>query len=158
MTVTVRFAPSPTGKLHVGNVRAALWNWLFAHRQGGKFILRIDDTDQERSTQAYENGIRTDLQWLGLQWTETFRQSARFADYDAVVLALKEAGKLDSNIVDVRITVAAAPEPPLMESVPVPTLGPVGLALMALLTLIVGLFGVPMMSRAVGAETNGKRR
>ena len=52
MTVTVRFAPSPTGKLHVGNVRAALWNWLFARKSGGKFILRIDDTDQERSTTA----------------------------------------------------------------------------------------------------------
>jgi len=56
MTVTVRFAPSPTGKLHVGNVRAALWNWLLARKQGGRFILRIDDTDAARSTKAYDQG------------------------------------------------------------------------------------------------------
>lgn len=94
MTVTVRFAPSPTGKLHVGNVRAALWNWLFARRENGRFILRIDDTDQERSTEAYENGIRADLGWLGLTWSETFRQSARFDRYDAVVERLKSEGRL----------------------------------------------------------------
>ncbi|MEQ8936360.1 MAG: glutamate--tRNA ligase family protein, partial [Amphiplicatus sp.] len=84
MSVTVRFAPSPTGKLHVGNVRAALWNWLFAKSRGGAFILRIDDTDQERSTKAYEDGIRADLSWLGLAWDDTFKQSERFARYDAV--------------------------------------------------------------------------
>jgi len=61
MSVIVRFAPTPTGKLHVGNVRTALMNWLFAKSQGGKFILRIDDTDLERSTNAYEDGIKTDL-------------------------------------------------------------------------------------------------
>ncbi len=82
MTVKVRFAPSPTGKIHVGNVRAALWNWLFARKSGGTFVLRIDDTDRERSTQAYEDGIRTDLAWLGLNYDETFSQSARFDRYD----------------------------------------------------------------------------
>ena len=94
MTVTVRFAPSPTGKLHVGNVRAALWNWLFALSRRGKFILRIDDTDQERSTKAYEDGIRADLDWLGLQWDDTFRQSERFPRYEAVSEALRAAGLL----------------------------------------------------------------
>ena len=94
MTVTVRFAPSPTGKLHVGNVRAALWNWLFARSKGGKFILRIDDTDQERSTKEYEEGIKTDLAWLGLDYDETFRQSARFAEYDDAAEKLKAAGLL----------------------------------------------------------------
>jgi glutamyl-tRNA synthetase len=94
MTVTVRFAPSPTGKLHVGNVRAALWNWLFARSRGGKLILRIDDTDQERSTQAFEDGIRRDLEWLGLNWDETFRQSERFADYDSVSDKLRAKGLL----------------------------------------------------------------
>jgi len=94
MSVTVRFAPSPTGKLHVGNVRAALWNWLFARSQGGKFILRIDDTDLERSTKEYEDGIKSDLAWLGLNFDDTFNQSARFADYDAAAEKLKAAGLL----------------------------------------------------------------
>lgn len=94
MTVTVRFAPSPTGKLHVGNVRAALWNWLFARSRGGKFILRIDDTDRERSTKAYEDGIRADLSWLGLSWDETFSQSARFDRYDAVADLFRAKGLL----------------------------------------------------------------
>ncbi len=94
MTITVRFAPSPTGKLHVGNVRAALWNWLYARANDGKFILRIDDTDQERSTKEYEDGIRRDLEWLGLDWDETFSQSARFEAYDDVAAALKQRGLL----------------------------------------------------------------
>lgn len=94
MTVTVRFAPSPTGKIHVGNVRAALWNWLFARSRGGKFILRIDDTDVERSTKENEDRIRADLTWLGLNWDETFNQSARFADYDVVSEALRAKGLL----------------------------------------------------------------
>ncbi len=94
MTAIVRFAPSPTGKIHVGNVRAALWNWLFARKSGGKFILRIDDTDRERSTVAFEDGIRADLAWLGLDWDETFRQSARFKDYDDVSDGLREKGLL----------------------------------------------------------------
>jgi len=94
MTVRVRFAPSPTGKLHVGNVRAALWNWLFARQAGGRFMLRIDDTDLERSTRAYEDGIRADLDWLGLTYDETAKQSARFALYDAAAQKLKDAGLL----------------------------------------------------------------
>lgn len=94
MTVTVRFAPSPTGKLHVGNIRAALWNWLFARSRGGKFILRIDDTDRERSTQEFEDGLRRDLAWLGLNWDDTFRQSARFADYDKVADLFRREGLL----------------------------------------------------------------
>ena len=94
MTVKVRFAPSPTGKLHVGNVRAALWNWLFARKSGGTFVLRIDDTDRERSTKEYEDGIRADLKWLGLDWDETMRQSERFADYDAAAEKLRKAGLL----------------------------------------------------------------
>ncbi|WP_417457240.1 glutamate--tRNA ligase [Kordiimonas sp.] len=94
MTVKVRFAPSPTGKLHVGNIRAALVNWLFARQQGGTFVLRIDDTDQERSTLENEEAIRADLTWLGLVWDETFRQSDRFARYDAVVEQLKAEGRL----------------------------------------------------------------
>lgn len=94
MTVTVRFAPSPTGKIHVGNVRAALWNWLFARSRDGKFILRIDDTDQERSTKENEDRIRRDLAWLGLNWDETFSQSSRFKDYDKVSDALRAKGLL----------------------------------------------------------------
>lgn len=94
MTVKVRFAPSPTGRLHVGNVRAALVNWLFARQQGGQFILRIDDTDRQRSTKAYEDGIREDLTWLGLSWDDSFRQSERFDRYHGVVEELKAAGRL----------------------------------------------------------------
>ncbi len=94
MSVTVRFAPSPTGKLHVRNVRAALWNWLFSRKEGGTFILRIDDTDKERSTAAYEDGIRADLSWLGLSWDKTFKQSERFGDYDVVSDALRRMGLL----------------------------------------------------------------
>jgi glutamyl-tRNA synthetase len=94
MTVRVRFAPSPTGRLHVGNIYLALANWLFARRQGGAFILRLDDTDRERSTPAFAAGIEEDLRWLGLAWQEKVRQSDRFACYDAAVAKLKAAGRL----------------------------------------------------------------
>jgi glutamyl-tRNA synthetase len=90
----VRFAPSPTGNLHVGNVRTALINWLFAKGQGGTFILRIDDTDLERSTAEYEQGIRDDLTWLGLTWDKTFKQSERFDQYDAAADKLRGMGLL----------------------------------------------------------------
>lgn len=90
----VRFAPSPTGNLHVGNVRTALINWLFAKGQGGTFILRIDDTDTERSTAEYELGIRDDMTWLGLTWDKTFKQSERFDQYDAAADKLRAAGLL----------------------------------------------------------------
>ena len=83
MTVKVRFAPSPTGRIHVGNIRAAVTNWLFAKKAGGQFVLRIDDTDLARSTKEYESGIETDLKWLGLLWDERHNQSARFERYQA---------------------------------------------------------------------------
>ena len=94
MTVKVRFAPSPTGKLHVGNIRTALVNWLFAKGQDGIFVLRIDDTDLERSTKENEDGIRKDLSWLGLDWDETFKQSDKFDRYTAAAEQLKASGHL----------------------------------------------------------------
>ena len=66
----VRFAPSPTGHLHVGNARTALFNWLLARHAGGTYILRVEDTDRERSTAASEAAIKDDLRWLGLSWDE----------------------------------------------------------------------------------------
>ena len=94
MTVKVRFAPSPTGKLHVGNIRAALLNWLFARGQGGQYLLRSDDTDQTRSTPEYEEGIAKDLEWLGLTHDEFARQSERFSVYDDVAEYLRGEGLL----------------------------------------------------------------
>jgi glutamyl-tRNA synthetase len=94
MSVKVRFAPSPTGRLHVGNVRTALANWLFAKGQDGTFVLRIDDTDLERSTAAFEQGIKDDLTWLGMVWDETDKQSARFSHYEAAAEKLKADGRL----------------------------------------------------------------
>lgn len=90
----VRFAPSPTGRLHVGNVRTALMNVLFAQSQGGTFVLRIDDTDVERSTAEYEQGIKDDLSWLGVSWGRTFKQSERFAMYDEAADKLRADGLL----------------------------------------------------------------
>ncbi|MES2835291.1 MAG: glutamate--tRNA ligase [Pseudomonadota bacterium] len=94
MSVKVRFAPSPTGKLHVGNVRTALVNWLFAKGQGGTFVLRIDDTDLARSTPAFEQGIEDDLTWLGLVWDERYNQSKRFDRYEDAAARLKASGRL----------------------------------------------------------------
>ena len=94
MSATVRFAPSPTGQLHAGNIRTALFNFLFARKTGGRFILRLDDTDKERSTEEFADGIREDLAWLGLEWTKEMRQSDRFALYDAAVERLKASGRL----------------------------------------------------------------
>src|SRR5258706_13815700 len=68
--IRVRFAPSPTGHLHVGGARTAIFNWLFAKRHGGKFIIRVEDTDQARSTRESETMVLEDLQWLGLEWDE----------------------------------------------------------------------------------------
>ena len=79
--VIVRFAPSPTGLLHVGNARTALLNWLFARKMGGRFLLRIDDTDAARSTKAFEEAIYRDLGWLGLVHDATDRQINRLAVY-----------------------------------------------------------------------------
>jgi len=98
----VRFAPSPTGNLHVGNARTALFNWLLARRHGGTFILRIEDTDIERSTEASERSIYDDLRWLGLDWDEgpdvggshaPYRQSERMAEYAAAAQSLLAAGR-----------------------------------------------------------------
>ncbi|RFB04159.1 glutamate--tRNA ligase [Parvularcula marina] len=94
MTVKVRFAPSPTGKLHVGNIRAALFNWLFAKKEGGSFLLRSDDTDKERSTVEYEELIQKDLAWLGLVHDEFARQSERFGVYEDVADHLMSEGLL----------------------------------------------------------------
>jgi len=93
MTVT-RFAPSPTGLLHVGNLRAAVMNWALARRSGGTFILRIDDTDPERSQERFADAIRRDLEWLGLTWDREERQSARLECYDAAAERLRGAGRL----------------------------------------------------------------
>ena len=90
----VRFAPSPTGRLHVGNVRTVLMNVLHAKATGGTFILRIDDTDTERGSPELEQAIKDDLTWLGLHWQETFNQSHRFKTYDEAAEILKEKGLL----------------------------------------------------------------
>ena len=92
--VIVRFAPSPTGWLHVGNVRTALANFLFAKSQGGKFMLRIDDTDQARSSAEYEAGLKEDLQWLGLEWDLLEKQSERFDRYELAKQKLIDEGRL----------------------------------------------------------------
>jgi glutamyl-tRNA synthetase len=93
MAIT-RFAPSPTGRLHVGNVRTALINWVVARQSGGTFILRLDDTDAERSTDAFAQGIREDMAWLGLAWDKEARQSDRFDRYDEARWKLVEQGRL----------------------------------------------------------------
>src|SRR5512147_1141362 len=98
----LRFAPSPTGHLHVGNARTALFNWLMARGSGGTFILRIEDTDVERSTRESEAAILEDLRWLGLQWDEgpdvggpkgPYRQSERMDLYRSYAQQLIEAGR-----------------------------------------------------------------
>src|SRR5215213_6851693 len=94
MTVVTRFAPSPTGRLHVGNIRTALHNALFARKHGGTFILRIDDTDRERSTPEFDQAIRDDLDWLGLQPDRVVRQSERFDLYGREFERLREAGRV----------------------------------------------------------------
>jgi len=100
--VRVRFAPSPTGQLHVGNARTALFNWLLARGQGGTFILRIEDTDVERSTRESETAILRDLRWLGLDWDEgpdvdgrhgPYRQSERLHLYQSYAAELMNAGR-----------------------------------------------------------------
>jgi glutamyl-tRNA synthetase len=94
MTVTVRFAPSPTGLLHVGNARIALINWLFAKAHGGYFLLRYDDTDAERSKQDYVDAIAEDLKWLGTTWDKRVFQSRRIPSYEAAAETLKADGRL----------------------------------------------------------------
>ncbi|MEL4069196.1 glutamate--tRNA ligase [Ochrobactrum sp. GPK 3] len=94
MTVTVRFAPSPTGYIHIGNTRTALSNWLFAKKNGGRFILRYDDTDVERSRVEYAEAIAVDLDWLGVKPDRIEYQSKRFDVYARAVEKLKAAGLL----------------------------------------------------------------
>ena len=94
MTVTVRFAPSPTGRLHIGNIRPAILNWLLARRTGGTFVLRLDDTDRERSKEEHVEAIRRDLAWLGLEWAREERQSHRTALYEAAAETLIGAGRI----------------------------------------------------------------
>lgn len=91
---TTRFAPSPTGRLHVGNIRTALHNWMLARQAGGTFVLRIDDTDAERSREEYVDAIRADLTWLGLTWDREERQSARLDRYETAFAALRAAGRI----------------------------------------------------------------
>ncbi|MGD8322693.1 MAG: glutamate--tRNA ligase family protein, partial [Gemmatimonadota bacterium] len=101
MTVRTRFAPSPTGQLHLGNVRAAVFNWLFARRHRGVFVLRIEDTDVERNVAGGEQGILDDLRWLGLDWDEgpdiggghgPYRQSEREGLHRRAIDALLASG------------------------------------------------------------------
>lgn len=94
MTVVTRFAPSPTGRLHVGNIRTALHNFLFARKNGGRFILRVDDTDRERSTTEFDEAIQSDLAWMGLNPDQIARQSERFGLYEREFERLKAAGRV----------------------------------------------------------------
>jgi glutamyl-tRNA synthetase len=94
MNLVTRFAPAPTGRLHVGNIRTAVHNWLWARKQGGRFLLRLDDTDKERSREEFVQEIRDDLDWLGLVPDGEQRQSARFAAYEAALERLKAAGRV----------------------------------------------------------------
>src|SRR5471032_1497340 len=102
MTPRVRFAPSPTGHLHVGGARTAIFNWLFARHHGGAFIVRVEDTDQARSTLESEQMVLDDLRWLGLQWDEgpdvggphaPYRQSERTGRYDEVASEMVAEGQ-----------------------------------------------------------------
>src|SRR3984885_14163592 len=119
MTVIVRFAPSPTGLLHVGNARTALLNWLFAKKLGGRFLLRIDDTDAVRSTKAFEEAIYRDLGWLGLSHDGTDRQINRLAKYSAAFYQLQAAERLypcfetESELERQRSLQAARKQPPI---------------------------------------------
>lgn len=94
MTIVTRFAPSPTGYIHVGNLRTALMNYLLARKAGGTFILRIDDTDQERSKQEYIDALKADLEWLGIEWDREEAQSRRLDRYAEVADHLRAAGRL----------------------------------------------------------------
>jgi len=91
---TTRFAPSPTGYLHVGNLRAALFNYLIAKKAGGTFILRLDDTDPERSRDEYADAIKEDLEWLGLTWDRVERQSERLDLYNEAADKLRGMDRL----------------------------------------------------------------
>ena len=94
MTVVTRFAPSPTGRLHVGNIRTALHNWMLAKKAGGRFLLRIDDTDAERSREEYVEAIKADLAWLGLEVDAETRQSLHLDSYEDAFERLRAAGRI----------------------------------------------------------------
>ena len=89
-----RFAPSPTGFIHIGNARSAVLNWAYAKKNGGKFILRIDDTDNIRSKIEFEKKIKDNLLWLGIEWEKTFNQSDRKDIYEYNINKLKKIGRL----------------------------------------------------------------
>ena len=134
MTVVTRFAPSPTGTLHVGNVRTALHNWLWARKHGGRFLLRIDDTDLERSKEEYVDAIRADLAWLGFDVDGEERQSARFALYEAEFEKLQAAGRVYAcyetpEELDIRRKILLSRGlPPVYERKPADTPAPEGIA------------------------------
>ncbi|NVO21768.1 glutamate--tRNA ligase [Donghicola sp. C2-DW-16] len=90
---TTRFAPSPTGYIHVGNLRTALMNYLIARKEGGKFILRIDDTDPDRSKEEYVDALKQDLEWLGIEWDQIERQSLRLDRYEEAAQKLRDMGR-----------------------------------------------------------------
>ncbi len=96
--IRVRFAPSPTGFLHIGGARTALFNWMYAKSQDGTFILRIEDTDKQRSQKIYEDEILESMQWLGLKWDELYRQSERFEIYREYAKKLLAAHKEDGKV------------------------------------------------------------
>ena len=89
-----RFAPSPTGKIHIGNARSAILNWIFCQKNQGEFVLRIDDTDANRSSKEFETSIKDDLKWLGLNWSYTFNQSSRKNIYNEKIQILKQKKRL----------------------------------------------------------------
>ena len=89
-----RFAPSPTGKIHIGNARSAILNWVFCKKNNGEFVLRIDDTDVSRSLKEFEEGIKSDLKWLGVNWNYTFNQSTRSNIYNKKIQTLKDKNRL----------------------------------------------------------------
>ena len=90
MTFKSRFAPSPTGLIHIGNARSAVLNWAHIKNKGGEFILRIDDTDTQRSKKEYEVVIKNNLRWLGITWSKTFNQSKRTKIYLEKIEELKQ--------------------------------------------------------------------
>ncbi|SVD96030.1 uncharacterized protein METZ01_LOCUS448884, partial [marine metagenome] len=94
VTYKSRFAPSPTGLLHIGNARSAVINWAHIISKSGEFILRVDDTDSVRSKKEYEEAIKNDLKWLGLDWSRTFKQSERFKIYQEKIVQLKKIKRL----------------------------------------------------------------
>ena len=94
MNVKTRFAPSPTGLLHIGNIRTAIIVWLFARKNNGEFMLRIDDTDHERSKDEYTEQLKEDLKWLGLNWDESAHQRDRTDRYAELIEKLKADGRL----------------------------------------------------------------